>query len=240
MRLDIADLEVGYGKLQVLRGISLSVSTGEAVAVVGSNGAGKSTLLRTVAGIMKPWAGTISLDGEPVEGKKPHRLVEMGLALVPEGRHLFAEMSVRENLEVAERVGSRRGSQWRVDEVLDLFPSLRMRLTTFAGRLSGGEQQMVAVGRVLMLGTEIILLDEPSIGLAPRVLAEIMNAVSSLVTESRAGLLIVEQNLRELQRLTGQMHVLDRGLFTESGSISEVTSRESFRSSFLGIRPSSS
>ncbi|MEX2374575.1 MAG: ABC transporter ATP-binding protein [Dehalococcoidia bacterium] len=233
MKLEVNDLRAGYGRMEVLHAVSLQVSVGECVAVVGPNGAGKSTLLNAIVGRVPVTDGSISWSGRDVTGLAPHKLVAEGLALVPEGRHLFTELSVKQNLVLAHRLVSASPGGPDVDHVLDLFPSLQRRVRVPAGRLSGGEQQMLAIARALVLNPRLIMLDEPSIGLAPLIVREVMDVVLELLS-SEIGVLIVEQNMRELARVAETVYVLERGQVVRKGSADEVLDAAQLRESYLG------
>jgi branched-chain amino acid transport system ATP-binding protein len=234
MKLEVRGLHAGYGKLEVLRGVDLDVSSGQCVAVVGANGAGKSTLLNSIAGLVRPTAGTVTFDGADVTGQPTFTLARLGAGLVPEGRHLFTELSVRDNLLVAQGIGRRRRSDVDLDRVFEIFPVLRTRASVSAGSLSGGEQQMLAIGRILLLRPTLIMLDEPSIGLAPRVVKEVMEAVRALVSQD-VGVLLVEQNAREVLRAADHAYVLERGQITRDGPAAEILGGGELRREYLGI-----
>jgi branched-chain amino acid transport system ATP-binding protein len=214
--LAVRDLRAGYGAVEVLRGATLDVARGELVTLVGPNGAGKSTLLRALAGLVTPRGGRVMLDGVPLHGLSPEAIVTHGVALVPEGRELFGSLSVRVNLSLGAYATPRAGRRRRIaddlERVLTLFPALRPRLEQPATTLSGGEQQMVAVGRALMARPRLLLLDEPSVGLAPLVIRAIFDVLARLRTEGLT-MLLVEQNARAAFRIA------DRGYALAGGAI---------------------
>ncbi len=214
--LKVRSVDAGYGKLRVLRGVSLHVRPGEIVTIIGANGAGKTTLLSTIAGLIKPQAGTIVFDGEDVSATAPERMVRAGCAVVPEGRQVFAPLTVRENLVLGaySRSGRkhRRGVQDDLERVLELFPRLRERCTQLAGTLSGGEQQMLAMARALMARPRLLMLDEPSMGLAPLIVKDIFDTIVHLRSEGNT-ILLVEQNAR------AALGIADRGYVMETGQI---------------------
>ncbi len=215
--LRIKNLEAGYGPLKVLRKVSMHIGPGEIVTVIGANGAGKTTLLKTIAGLLSAQAGEIIFDKRNLRMLPPEMIVLLGCSLVPEGRQLFAPMTVRENLILGAYVQYRRRRQDEVKEDLErvfaLFPRLRERETQLAGTLSGGEQQMLAIGRALLSRPAVLLLDEPSMGLAPRLVREIFDHVARLRSERGMTILLVEQNAR------GALHIADRGYVLETGRV---------------------
>lgn len=234
MSLEIRGLSAGYGKIQVLHSVDLEVAPGTCVAVVGPNGAGKSTLLNAIAGLKRPLAGSSRFEGEDVTGLRAHALAAKGLALVPEGRHLFTSLSVVENLKVARRLGEQRGSEFAMGEVFEMFPALGRRAEVDAGRLSGGEQQMLAIARALMLAPRLVMLDEPSIGLAPAIVSQVMDVARSLTSRS-IGVLLVEQNVVEARRVADYAYVLDQGRIVRHGRGEDVLDQESLRKEYLGV-----
>jgi branched-chain amino acid transport system ATP-binding protein len=240
--LSVEDLQTGYGRLRVLEGVSVDARPGEIVTLVGSNGAGKSTLLKAIAGLLPAWSGRIVFDGADISSVPAHSRVRRGLVLVPEGRMLFMSMSVDENLAIGAY--SRRGRDARRDlaedreRVFDLFPLLRQRTRQAAGTLSGGEQQMLAVGRALMSRPKVLLLDEPSLGLAPKVIGEIFSALDSL---RAAGLtiLLVEQDVTTALRHADRGYVMRTGSIVLSGTSAELVSNDDVRHIYLGAWHSS-
>jgi len=234
--LQIVDLKSGYGRTEVLRGVNLSVSPGELVALIGSNGAGKSTLLRTVVGLVPVRSGSITYEGRPFGTHRPERLVKDGIALVPEGRLLFGPMTVRENLELgAYGLGRQRAGVFaaQLEHVWQLFPVLADRSNQVAETLSGGEQQMLAVGRALMSRPRLLLLDEPSLGLAPKVIAEIFSALDALRAQG-VTILLVEQDARLALKHADRGYVMRTGRVALEGAASELLADENVRQIYLG------
>jgi branched-chain amino acid transport system ATP-binding protein len=230
--LEIRELRVSYGKIAALKGISLSVAAGEIVALLGSNGAGKTTALKTVSGLLAPLSGEIRLAGEPLRGLPPHRIVRKGISHVPEGRHVFNRLTVHENLEMGAYVRS-GGAAADLDRVFALFPRLRERRRQRAGTLSGGEQQMLAIGRALMANPRLLLLDEPSMGLAPRLVEQIFETVQSINRQGTT-VLLVEQNATLALEVATRAYVLETGTIVLSGPAAELVRNEDVRRAYLG------
>ena len=228
--LAVADVHTYYGDSHVLHGVSLAVAPGEVVAMLGRNGMGKTTLIRSIVGFTPPRAGRVRLRGEDITDWPAFRRVERGMALVPQGRRIFPSLSVRENLDVA------RGGQgrWDLERVYALFPRLHERADNRANKLSGGEQQMLAIGRSLMSNPELLLMDEPTEGLAPLLVAQVAQAIGEL---KRAGLsiLLVEQNLPMAAAVADRVHVLNRGLIVYSGTPAALLADEDVKSRYLGV-----
>src|SRR5882724_6653499 len=215
--LEVENLEVSYGALAALHGVSLTVSPGEIVALVGPNGAGKSTLLKAIAGLMAARRGTIRWENKRLDTQPPERIVECGVALVPEGRRLFAAMTVRENLELgAFTQRAQKGRREQIERVYSLFPRLFERERQLAGSLSGGEQQMLALGRALMGLPRLLLLDEPSLGLAPKIVESILSILTQLHRDGMS-LLIVEQNVQAVLALAQRAYILESGRIIGAG-----------------------
>jgi branched-chain amino acid transport system ATP-binding protein len=239
-RLELADVEAAYGDVRAVAGVTLSVGAGEIVALLGPNGAGKSTLLRAIAGLMRPRAGTIRWDGEDLTRVDAHLIVERGVALVPEGRRLFGGMTVAENLELgafAPRARATRRAS--LERVLTLFPVLAERRRVRVAALSGGQQQMVAVGRALMTNPRLLMLDEPSLGIAPRLVTAILEALVA-INATGVGLLLVEQNVHAALGLAHRGYVLEGGRVVAQGTGAELLRDEHIRRAYLGplaVRP---
>ena len=230
--LRIEDLEVRYGAIQALRGVSLEVHGGEIVTLIGSNGAGKSTLLRAVSGLVRASRGRIELEGVDVTAARPHAIVGLGCSQVPEGRRIFANLTVLENLQMGGY--PRRGGETAgLARVLGLFPRLRERLRQPAGTLSGGEQQMLAIGRALMAEPVLVLLDEPSLGLAPRLVAQIFEIVEAVNAQGTT-VVLVEQNARQALRVAHRAYVLETGAVALAGPAAELARDARVRSAYLG------
>ncbi len=232
--LKLRDLCAGYGKSEVLRGVSLDVNDGEVVTLVGANGAGKTTTLKTLCGLVVASGGTIEFDGHPLLGKAPHEIVELGVTMVPEGRQLFPFLTVEENLLMGAYKRSARGLRLqRMAEVLDIFPRVRERLPQLAGSLSGGEQQMVAIARGLMAGPKLLIMDEPSLGLSP-LLVEQMFEVVRLVASRGTTVLLVEQNVFHTLKLADRGYVLENGAIALTGTGAELLGNPHVRRLYLG------
>lgn len=232
--LRVEDINVYYGAIHAIKGISLDVPDGEIVALIGSNGAGKSTTLRTISGLMKPKSGKILYEGKDISGVAAHKIVGMGLCQVPEGRHVFANMTVLENLELGAYLRSDKdGIAKDMQDVFDKFPRLLERKDQIAGTLSGGEQQMLAMGRALMSRPNLLLLDEPSMGLAPLLVKEIFNIIKE-INASGTTILLVEQNANMALSIADKAYVLETGRITLSGTAQELASSEAVRKAYLG------
>jgi branched-chain amino acid transport system ATP-binding protein len=228
--LEVADVHTYYGESHVLHGISLAVGDGEVLTILGRNGMGKTTLIRSIVGLTPPRQGTVKLKGQNVAGWPPYRLVERGVALVPQGRRVFPSLSVRENLEVA-RGGNGR---WTLQRVFDLFPRLRERAANRANKLSGGEQQMLAIGRALMSNPTLLLMDEPTEGLAPLLVREVARVIGELKREGLS-ILLVEQNLPMALGVADRVHILSRGQIVYTGAPAALAADEDVKSRFLGV-----
>jgi len=231
--LDVRGLRAGYGAIEILRGVDLAVGEGEIVALLGSNGAGKSTLNNNVSGLYRPFAGAIRFEGEAIAGVSSMRIVERGLVQVPEGRRVFPNLSVRENLELGSyRRGRSRRAQ-NLERVTAIFPRLRERFGQAAGTLSGGEQQMLAIGRGLMGEPKLLILDEPSLGLSP-LLVEEMFALVARINQEGLAILLVEQNVVQSLAVAHRAYVLENGRIVLSGKASELAEDPALRRSYLG------
>jgi branched-chain amino acid transport system ATP-binding protein len=231
--LDVKALRAGYGAIEVLRGVDLTVAAGEIVALLGSNGAGKSTLNNTVCGLVRPFGGSISFDGQAIAGVSSMRIVEAGLVQVPEGRRVFPNLSVRENLELGSYRRGRASRAKNLEHVLTVFPRLRERLTQFAGTLSGGEQQMLAIGRGMMSEPKLLILDEPSLGLSPLLVEEMFTLIGRLNQEGLA-ILLVEQNVVQSLAIAHRAYVLENGRIALSGNAGDLAQNPELRKSYLG------
>ncbi|MRS12423.1 MAG: ABC transporter ATP-binding protein [Actinobacteria bacterium] len=235
--LAVERLSAGYGRVAVLRDVSVDLAAGEMVALIGANGAGKTTLLRSLAGLLKPSGGRVWLEGADVTGMAPERLVRQGMALVPEGRMLFGPMTVTENLLLGAHSRPRRDESVRtdMDRVSALFPVLVERSSQPAATLSGGEQQMLAVGRALMSSPRVLLLDEPSLGLAPKVIADIFRVLKSLRSEGLS-ILLVEQDARLALRHADRGYVMRTGEIALAGTGAQLLENDDVRHIYLGAR----
>jgi branched-chain amino acid transport system ATP-binding protein len=233
--LSVNGVETRYGTFQALRGISLEVDTGEVVTMLGANGAGKTTLLRTISGLVSPASGSISFNGERLHRVAPDIIVKLGVSLCPEGRMLFPEMSVQKNLELGAYVHRRERTLIEAtrNEVYELFPRLKERRKQAAGTMSGGEQQMVAIGRALMSRPRLLMLDEPSLGLAPLVVMNIMDTLLEIKKRGTA-ILLIEQNAAESLRIADRGYVLEHGKVVLTGDRESLMNDEKVRQSYLG------
>ena len=234
--LRIRNLEAGYGKLRVLKGISLHVNAGEIVTIIGPNGAGKTTLLNTVAGLIHPSQGSILLNQQEATGIRPEAIVKLGCSLIPEGRQLFASMTVRENLVLGGYTSHKKDkmqTRRTLDSVFEAFPRLRDREHQLAGTLSGGEQQMLAIGRSLMSQPSLIMMDEPSMGLAPILVQEILTIVRNLREQGKT-VLLVEQNAKAALGAADRGYVMETGSFVLEGSAEELLDNHDVQRAYLG------
>jgi branched-chain amino acid transport system ATP-binding protein len=234
--LKVEGIDVAYGDVQVLHDVSLDIQEGELVAVIGANGAGKTTLLRTISGLLRPSNGLISFEGMAIQNQKPDRIVANGVIQVPEGRLLFPDMSVRENLEMgAYLVKDKDIVAERFDSVYELFPVLKERSSQMAGTLSGGEQQMLAVGRGLMAGPKLFMFDEPSLGLAPKLVQSIFEMVQHINNTFNVTVLLVEQNVRQSCEISDRAFVLENGKMVLHGTGMEMLENDHVREAYLGL-----
>jgi branched-chain amino acid transport system ATP-binding protein len=231
--LELKSLHAGYGAIEVLRGVDLTVGSGEIVALLGSNGAGKSTLNNNVCGLYRPFAGRIDFDGHDITGARSSRIVEAGLIQVPEGRRVFPNLAVRENLELGSYRRGRAARARNLARVLAVFPKLEERLAQAAGTLSGGEQQMLAIGRGLMSEPRLLILDEPSLGLSPLLVEEMFALVERLNREGLA-ILLVEQNVVQSLAIAHRAYVLENGRIALSGKAADLARDPELRKSYLG------
>jgi branched-chain amino acid transport system ATP-binding protein len=233
--LRVSDVRISYGRVPAVHGVSLSVETGTIAAVVGANGAGKSTLLRAIAGLNRIDAGSIELEGRPIHGLPAHRRVPLGLSLVPEGRHLFPRLTVKRNLELgAFTRRDAREIRESLDLVLETFPFLKDRQEQQAGTLSGGEQQMLAIGRGLMSRPRLLLLDEPSWGVAPMLVARIFETILA-INRSGVAVLLVEQNVQRALSIAHRATVIQTGRVVAEGSAADLLGSDLVRRAYLGL-----
>lgn len=234
--LELRDVHTYYGQIHALKGVSLTVNEGEIVTLIGSNGAGKSTTLRTISGLLRPRQGDVLLQGRPVNAVAPHKIVQSGVGHVPEGRGIFPALTVLENLEMgAYLLRDRAEMDRRMEKVFGLFPRLRERIGQKGGTLSGGEQQMLAIGRALMQQPHIMLLDEPSMGLAPLLVEEIFDIVQRLNQEQKTTILLVEQNAQAALTVAHRAYVLETGSISMSGDAKEMLQDSRVIDAYLGL-----
>jgi branched-chain amino acid transport system ATP-binding protein len=235
--IKIRNLESGYGKLKVLKSISLHVNPGEIVTIIGANGAGKSTLLNTIASLVKPHSGQILFKDRDISNAPPHKIVGGGCVLVPEGRQLFPTMTVRENLILGAYSlytgKNRKSAERNLKEIHEMFPILEKRSSQLAGTLSGGEQQMVAIGRALMSSPDFIMMDEPSMGLAPLIVRDILNVVKTLKEKGKT-ILIVEQNAKAVLEIADRGYVMETGNLVIEGNADELLNNNDVKRAYLG------
>ena len=235
MLLEIKDLKVAYGKIQAVKGISLHINAGEIVTLVGANGAGKTTLLKTISGLLKPSSGVINFEGKDIQGINPHNRVLEGLCQAPEGRGTFPGMTVLENLEM----GKYARKDWKnelkedLDRIYTLFPRLKERQSQAGGTLSGGEQQMLSIGRALMSRPRLLLLDEPSMGLAPKFIQQIFNIIREIQTQG-VSILLVEQNAAQALSCANRAYILETGNIVKEGAGKELLNDEAIKKAYLG------
>ena len=235
MLLEIDNVHVSYGKIKAIKGISLKVGSGEIVTLVGANGAGKTTLLKTISGILQPASGNINYQGKPLSDIKPFERVSEGICQAPEGRGIFPGMTVLENLEMGKfsRVAAKSENEQDLNMVFDLFPRLKERISQYGGTLSGGEQQMLAIGRALMSRPRLLLLDEPSMGLAPKFIAQIFEIIQE-IKKQEVTILLVEQNAAKALSIADRAYVLETGLITMEGTGKELLNDPKVRQAYLG------
>lgn len=235
MLLSMENVTTGYGKAQVLKKVNISLEKGEIVALIGANGAGKTTSLRCITGIIKPWEGTIKFNNQKIDALEPYEIVSLGISYCPEGRDIFANLSVYENLKVGGYlVKDRREFKSNLNRIYELFPRLQERRNQIAGSLSGGEQQMLAIGRALMSTPSVLLLDEPSLGLAPIIMESIFETIKQ-VNSSGTSILLVEQNVSLALDLAERAYVLEKGEIKLSGESKDLRESEYVKNSYLGI-----
>ena len=232
--LKISNVETFYGKIQALRGVDIDVNDGEIVSLIGSNGAGKSTLLMTISGVNKARNGNITFNGERIENRDPHKIVDLGICQVPEGRRIFSRLSVEDNL----RLGASSNDKGKnfdndVKDVYDLFPVLKDRLSQRGGTLSGGEQQMLAIGRAWMAKPKMLLLDEPSLGIAPKLVTQIFVAIKNINKEKKVTIFLVEQNAKKALELADRGYVLVNGNVTLEGTGQDLLKNKDIQAAYL-------
>ena len=233
--LELKGIDAAYGAFQALFGVDLRVGAGEAVAVIGANGAGKSTLLRVISGLLPATSGTMSMEATDLRGIAPHKIIDTGIAHVPESRRLFGRLSVEDNLRMgAFPAGARKHMGDRLDYVYNLFPRMKERRAQLAGTMSGGEQQMCAIGRALMSAPKLILLDEPSMGLAPVVVQQVFDLVRRIRSEGYT-VLIVEQNVQQVLKVVDRAYLLEVGRIASSGSADALLGSDAIRKAYLGM-----
>jgi len=232
--LSLTNVHTFYGDSHILHGVSFSLRPGGLLALLGRNGAGKTTCISTVIGFLTPRDGDIRLFGEPIEGLSPERISRLGIGLVPQGRRIFSSLTVRENLVVAQQRESTGGKAWSVDRIYDMFPRLRERHAQFAGTLSGGEQQMLAIGRALMGNPRVLLLDEPSEGLAPLIVAEVGRTIRRLKEEGQS-IVLVEQNRQLALDVADQAVILNTGRCVFAGPAGDILNNEELIAQNLGV-----
>jgi branched-chain amino acid transport system ATP-binding protein len=231
--LKITNLTASYSGITALHGVSLDVSKGEMIALIGANGAGKSTLLNCVSGIVPPGGGGILFEGQELRGRRPAAISRVGVLQVPEGRQILSDLSVQENLQLGVLALGRRPATWAYDQVVALFPVLGARQDQRAGSLSGGEQQMLAIGRALMGAPDLLLLDEPSLGLAPKIVDQVFDVLTQL-NQSGLTILLVEQNARRALGVASRAYILERGRIVRSGPAAEIAADPQVVTYYLG------
>jgi branched-chain amino acid transport system ATP-binding protein len=227
--LEVLDLETAYGRSQILFGIGLEVKRGEVVTLLGRNGMGKTTTVRSILAMTPCRAGTIRFEGKEIQRQPSYRIAQAGIGLVPEGRQVFPNLTVRENL-----VATQRGSDWHLERVFALFPQLKHRLSNYGNQLSGGEQQMLAIGRALMTNPRLLILDEATEGLAPRIRAEIYRSIEKLKADGMA-ILLIDKDVRALTRVADRHYVLEKGRVVWSGSSGELAANTEIQHTYLGV-----
>jgi branched-chain amino acid transport system ATP-binding protein len=232
--LAVSALEACYGQSQVLFGVDLAIGSGEVVALLGRNGMGKTTTVKAIMGILPPVGGAILLDGQPIHGLPSWRIARLGLGLVPEGRQVFPNLTVRENLVATASQRAGQAAPWTLDKVLGLFPSLANRIDNLGNLLSGGEQQMLAIGRALMTNPRLLILDEATEGLAPLIRAEIWRCLARLKHAGQA-ILVIDKNIQALTRIADRHYILEKGRIVWSGQSAALQAEPSLQSRYLGV-----
>jgi branched-chain amino acid transport system ATP-binding protein len=233
--LEVDNIHSYYGSIHALKGISLKAEKGEIVTLIGANGAGKSTTLRTITGLMKPTIGQVFLDGKDITPLKPHLIVEKGVAMVPEGRRIFARLTVAENLDMGAFIRDKKDIPRELERVFSLFPRLKERINQVAGTLSGGEQQMLAMARAMMTHPEVLLMDEPSMGLAPVLVETIFETIQFVNKQEGTTMLLVEQNAQMALTVANRGYVLETGSIVLSDNAENLRTNESVQKAYLGI-----
>jgi branched-chain amino acid transport system ATP-binding protein len=233
--LQVSNLDVFYGKSQALRDVSLNVNEKEIVALVGANGAGKSTLLKTISGLLRPASGSVEFLGQRIDRLAPHKIVGLGISHIPEGRKLFADMTVRENLEM----GAYTSEAWKrrketLEQVYQIFPVLKERRRNLANKLSGGERQMVAIGRGLMSNPKLCIFDEPSYGLAPKLFLEVLEVIKHLRGQGMT-IFLIEQNVRQTLETADRAYVIENGRIVLEGTSQDLLQNEEVKKAYLGV-----
>jgi branched-chain amino acid transport system ATP-binding protein len=233
--LELSSVDAGYGSFQALFGVNLEVKAGEAVGVIGPNGAGKTTLMRVISGLIRPSKGSLTMEGVDVLATPPHRIVSLGIAHVPENRRLFPRLTVDDNLKMGAFMPEARAKySERLEFVFDLFPRMKERRSQMAGTMSGGEQQMCAIGRALMSNPKLLLLDEPSAGLAPVVVQQVFELVKRIRGRGLT-VLIVEQNVQQVLRVVDRAYLLEAGTIRASGSADDMMTNDTIKQAYLGV-----
>jgi len=232
--LSVENLRAGYGAVEVLRGVDIRISHGELIALLGSNGAGKTTLNAVMSGLLAPRSGRVIFDGEDLTGVHYRRIVQAGLIQVPEGRKVFPNLTVLENLELGAFTRARQRLSENIDRVFETFPRLRERMAQLAGTMSGGEQQMLAIGRGLMAEPRLLILDEPSLGLSPLLVEELFTLIAKLRTDGLA-ILLVEQNVGQSLDIADRAYVMENGTIRFSGTATELLASDTLRQAYLGV-----
>jgi branched-chain amino acid transport system ATP-binding protein len=234
--LKVENLSVAYGGVQAVRGISLEVRPGEIAALLGANGAGKSSTLAAVVGMVRPAGGRVVFEGQDITGTPPEKLVKRGIAMIPEGARVFARQPVEQNLRLgAYTVASEAVYRERLEQVYTVFPRLRERRTQLAGTMSGGERQMLAIGRALMSGPRLLLVDEPSLGLSPLLVEQVFDALAALNTQAGVSVLLVEQNMNAALEVAARAYVMQSGAIAISGGAGELAASDEVRRAYLGM-----
>ncbi len=232
--LEVKDLYAGYGSVEILRGLSMHINAGELVALLGSNGSGKTTFNAVLSGLLPSWRGSVELDSQSISGRTSTEIVRRGLIQVPEGRKIFPNLSVRENLELGSFARARERRNANMLKVLDTFPRLKERMDQLAGTMSGGEQQMLAIGRGLMAEPRLLILDEPSLGLSPLLVEELFALIQQLRTQGLA-ILLVEQNVAQSLDIADRAYVIENGTLRFSGNADQLMASDELRKSYLGV-----